>query len=52
MREHFNKDIWLSSLEYRSAKTHKQNKCVVISDCRFVNELDLIKKLGGKYIML
>lgn len=48
MREHFNKDIWLSSLEYRIHKTHKQNKCVVISDCRFVNELNLIKKLGGK----
>ena len=48
LRDHFNKDIWLSSLEYRILQKHKNHKCVIISDCRFVNELDFIKKLGGK----
>lgn len=48
LRNHFNKDIWLSSLEHRIHRIHKNHKCVIISDCRFVNELDFIKKLGGK----
>lgn len=48
LRDHFNKELWLSSLEYRILQQHKNNNCVVISDCRFVNELDFIRKLGGK----
>ena len=49
MRDHFHKDIWLNSLEYRlRAKT--DSKCVVISDARFHNELNLIKQLGGSII--
>ena len=50
MRNHFNKDIWLSSLEYRILKLHKESPCVVISDARFTNELELIKHMGGKVI--
>jgi len=48
LRDHFNKEIWLSSLEYRIHKIRNDQKCVIISDCRFVNELDFIKSLGGK----
>jgi|TARA_R110001606_G_scaffold369923_3_gene526165 hypothetical protein len=50
MREHFNTDIWLNSLEYRLLKQHKEDPCVVISDARFRNELDLIKRMGGVLI--
>ena len=52
MRNHFNQDIWLSSLEYRVKKLHNQNECVVISDCRFRNEVDLISRVGGITILV
>ena len=47
MRTHFNQDIWLDSLEYRIRKNNPQDQIVVVSDCRFKNELDLIKQLDG-----
>jgi len=50
MRTHFNENIWLNSLEYRIRKTQKNSNCVVVSDARFQNELDLIKALNGKVI--
>jgi hypothetical protein len=49
MRNHFHQDIWIDSLEYR-LRSKSANRCVVISDARFRNELDLIKNLGGKII--
>jgi dephospho-CoA kinase len=49
MRDHFHKDIWLNSLEYR-LRAKKNSKCIVVSDTRFRNELDLVKKLGGSVI--
>lgn len=50
MRDHFHKDIWLNSLEYRMRCKESQGRCVVISDARFKNELTLIKSMGGKII--
>ena len=50
MRTHFNQDIWLDSLEYRIRKNNPQDQIVVVSDCRFKNELDLIKQLDGVVI--
>ena len=50
MRTHFNQSIWLDSLEYRIRKNSSIDQLVVISDCRFKNELDLIKQLGGTVI--
>ena len=47
MRNHFNQNIWLDSLEYRIRKQANNNNCIVVSDARFKNELDLIKDLGG-----
>jgi len=52
MRNHFDPNIWLNSLEYRVKKLHNQNQCVVISDCRFRNELDLIRRVGGTTILV
>ena len=52
MRDHFHPDIWLNSLEYRVKKLHNENECVVISDVRFKNELDLIKRVGGTTILV
>jgi hypothetical protein len=50
LRNHFDQNIWLNSLEYRIRKQHTNSSCVVVSDARFRNELDLIKKMGGKII--
>jgi hypothetical protein len=46
-RKGFHDDIWISSLEnkLRNSKDH-----VVISDCRFPNEIASIKNAGGKII--
>mgnify|MGYP001182766857 FL=1 len=44
-RTHFHPDIWVAACERQVEMTDKN---VVISDCRFFNELDVIKKLGGK----
>ena len=49
MRNHFHEDIWIDSLEYR-LRSKAETRCVVVSDARFTNELDLIKKLGGHII--
>lgn len=46
MRNHFNEDIWLNSLEYRIHRAN-QHQGVIISDARFKNELKLIKRLNG-----
>lgn len=43
-RTGFHDDIWVASLEHKLYKT-KDN--VVITDCRFLNELNAIKKAGG-----
>jgi hypothetical protein len=52
MRNHFNENIWISSLEYRVKKLHHQNECVVISDCRFQNEVKIIQAMNGIIILV
>ena len=44
LRRNFHDDIWVASVENKLLQT-KDN--VVITDCRFPNELDTIKKIGG-----
>jgi hypothetical protein len=44
LRNHFNDDIWVASLENKLRKT---NDDIVISDCRFPNEIKAIKNQGG-----
>lgn len=44
LRTHFHPDIWVAACERQIEMTDKN---VVISDCRFFNELNIIKKLGG-----
>lgn len=43
-RQHFHSDIWLFALERRFQKY----KHVVVSDCRFPNEIAMIQGLGGQ----
>ena len=46
-RKSFHDDIWIASLEAR-LRNSKDN--IVISDCRFPNEIKAIKNAGGKVI--
>ena len=46
-RRAFHDDIWIASLEHRILKSSDD---IVISDCRFPNEISAIKKAGGVVI--
>lgn len=48
-REGFHNDIWIASLENKLKKTTDN---VVISDCRFSNEIDAIRNAGGRVIRI
>lgn len=50
MRDVFHSDIWVFSLlaELRVRKVEK----AVITDCRFPNEIDLVKQMGGTVIRI
>lgn len=45
-RKHFHEDIWTLCIERKISRMDK----VVITDCRFPNEIQMIKKHGGKII--
>lgn len=46
-RKNFHNDIWVAATENNLRKI---NDNVVITDCRFSNEVDAIRKAGGKVI--
>lgn len=47
LRNHFHQDIWMASLEKRLISYDGD---VVITDCRFFNELSLIRQLDGTLV--
>ena len=47
-RDSFNDNIWLSSLEGRYMGNGR--KKTIVSDCRFKNEIGLIKTMGGAVV--
>jgi hypothetical protein len=53
-RKHFHTDIWVKIIENKINnylhKNDKQN--IIISDCRFENEINMIIMLGGKIIQV
>ena len=48
-RNHFHVDIWIASVEYKLLQTPNN---VVITDCRFINEINSIKRSGGKTLRI
>jgi hypothetical protein len=44
LRNHFHTDIWVASVENKLRQS-KDN--IVITDCRFINEVNAIKNVGG-----
>jgi hypothetical protein len=49
LRNHFHDDIWIASLQ---RKIMNINKSIVITDCRFPNEMAAIQELGGVTVRL
>lgn len=51
-RKHFNSDIWIHIVEKKILNeiTKNPDSKIIISDCRFPNEIKLIKNLGAKLI--
>jgi len=49
-RNHFHQDIWLKIVENKLRQLDTDNTNVVISDCRFPNEIAMIQQCGGKII--
>jgi hypothetical protein len=53
-RNKFHPDIWVKIVENELNKLIEQNteRKIVISDCRFENEINMILRLGGKIIQV
>lgn len=49
VRKGFHNDMWVASLENRLRQTHND---IVITDCRFPNEIKAIKAVGGQVIRI
>lgn len=49
-RNHLHPDIWVKALEKQMIQLIETNKNIVITDCRFENEINLIIRYGGKII--
>ena len=47
LRCHFHQNIWVDSLERKIRNTTKN---VIITDCRFKNEIDMLRNLGATII--
>ena len=51
LRNHFHPDIWLLTFQRRLESTfHRKN--VILTDCRFKNEIDFFREVGGKIIFI
>lgn len=46
-RRHFSNEVWVASTERRLRYLIAQNRDVVLTDCRFPNEIDLVRRHGG-----
>lgn len=53
-RIHFNNDIWISIVENKinTMLKNNPNTNIVISDCRFTNEFNLIKQFPDSHIIM
>lgn len=47
LRNHFHTDIWIASVEH---KIQNSNQSLVITDCRFLNEISTIRMYNGKLV--
>lgn len=47
MRDNFTRDVWVKALAERVEDHHQQGRQVVIDDCRFPNEAEWVREMGG-----
>jgi hypothetical protein len=47
-RNHFHPDIWIASIERKILESKNLNY-VIITDCRFENEVEMLKKFDSKF---
>jgi len=50
IRNNFHEDIWIAALENKIRNCGK--KVVVITDCRFLNEINFLKTLNAKFVYM
>lgn len=48
IRNHISPDFWVFRLEYELDKLEKEGKNILITDVRFPNEAEMIRRHGGK----
>jgi len=52
-KKHFHTDIWVKIIENKINNLYNNNnQNIIISDCRFENEINMIRQLGGKIIQV
>lgn len=52
MRGHFHPDIWLLSIEKQILNLQEFTDTIVITDCRFKNEIDFLRNMGAIYVKI
>lgn len=50
MRKHFHQEVWVQSMKARLLEYERQGHDVVVTDCRFPNEIALLREMGGTII--
>ena len=50
MRGHFHNDVWVQSMKKRLIAYTRQGKDVVITDCRFPNEIALLREMNATMV--
>lgn len=50
LRTHFHEDIWLASLEKQLENAKIWTRNIIVTDCRFKNELELLSGMGAHMI--
>lgn len=51
-RNNFDPDVWIKIAFRRAKEAMDEGKNIVFTDCRFNNEYELIKKLGGQIFVI
>ena len=51
-RSKFDTNIWIKAMAYRLESLTTNDENIVITDCRFQNEVDLVKELGGLLVQV
>jgi hypothetical protein len=50
IKDGFHENIWASIVERKLVNFIEYGKNIVVTDCRFINEIEMIKSYGGKII--